>query len=92
MFPPGSTVADAAIVTAAMPPDELPPSRCQARVAGARCGEPAVAQFAFSDRALRPRHFCAQHAPGVRAAMGRLRPGSWKEAPIPAAPLWKSVR
>lgn len=71
--------------------NELPPSRCQARVAGARCGQPAVARFAFSDGALRPRHFCAGHAPGVRAAMGRLRPGSWREAPIVPPPTWKSV-
>ncbi len=74
-----------------MPPEELPPARCQARNQGARCTQPAVARFTFSDRGLRPRHFCAQHAPAVRAAMGRLRPGTWKETPIAAPPRWKSV-
>ena len=76
-----------------MPPEELPPSRCQARRAGARCGLPAVAQFAFNDRGLRPRHFCAEHAPAVRAAMSsRLRPGSWKEAPVLVPASLKSAR
>lgn len=76
-----------------MPPDEVPPLRCQARRGGARCELPAVARFAFNDRALRPRHFCAEHAPAVRAAMeGRLRPGTWSEVPVAQPAALKRVR
>jgi hypothetical protein len=57
--------------------------RCTGSEDGKPCPAPAALSFVFTDRRIRPRHWCQLHGAQVREVMRRaLKKNAWSEVAL----------